>query len=72
MERSCAGNDNIWRQSVFLMVNSPISTEPTVDFGFGSDMSAVIGQAVIRLTQMDALKRAGTTSGPSGSDRERF
>lgn len=41
-ERSCAGNDNVWRQSVALMVNSPIPTEPTEDFAFGSDISEVI------------------------------
>lgn len=71
-EGSCAGNDNVWRQSVSLMVNSPISTEPMDDFAFGSDISEVIDQAVICLTQMDALTRAGKTSGPSGSDRELF
>lgn len=71
-ERSCAGNDSIWRQSVALMVNSPIPIEPMEDFAFGSDISEVIDQAIICLTQMDALKRAGKPSGPSGSDRELF
>lgn len=71
-ERGCAGNDNVWRQSVSLVVNSPISTQPMDDFAFGSDVSEVIDQAVIRLTQIDALKRAGKTSGPSGSDWDLF
>lgn len=57
-ERSCAGNDNVWRQTVSLMVNSPISTKPMHDFAFGCDIREVIDQAVIRLTQMDALIRA--------------
>lgn len=42
------------------------------DFAIGSDISEVIDRAVIRLTQMDVLKRAGKTSGPSGSDRDIF
>lgn len=49
-ERGCAGNDNVWRQSVSLVVNSPISTQPMDDFAFGSDVSEVIDQAVIRHT----------------------
>lgn len=52
------------RQSVSLMVNSPISSQPMVDFASGSDISKEIDQAVTSLTQMDALKRA------SGSDGE--
>lgn len=71
-EQSCAGNDNLCRRSVSLMVNSPISTQPMGDFAFGCDIKEVIDQAVIRLTQMDALMRAGKTSGPSESDRELF
>lgn len=54
------------------MVNSHISTEAMDDFAIGSDISEVIDQTVIRLTQMDVLKRAGKTSGPSGSERELF
>lgn len=69
---SSAGNDKVWRQSVPLMVNRPIPSEPTEDFAFGSDISEVIDQAVIPLTQMDALKRAGKPSGPSGSDGQLF
>lgn len=69
-EWSRAGNDNVSRQSVPLTVNSHISTEPMDDFAIGSDISEVIDQTVIRLTQMDVLKRAGRTSGASGSERE--
>lgn len=67
-----AGNDNVWRHSLPLMVNSHISAKAMDDFAVGSDISEVIDQTVIRLTQMDVSKRAGKTSGASGSEPELF
>lgn len=54
------------------MVNSHISAEAMDDFAVSSDISEVIDQTVIRLTQMDVSKGVGETSGASGSEPELF